>query len=360
MAAMRHQTFRMARPGFFILAVLISAWLGGVESVVEAGQPARAKRVVAYVAGFSELYKIDLVARRILAEEGIPGSPLMAATFLSLPPDGFRLYVVGARFDAPVFAYDAGSLERKAELRIPGLPPPQRFFQGRFVTEEGFQASADGKIGVTFISDLEGDFGLQFMSLPDLTPTAWRKSFAFHVGRQSYFVQDGRRLVALLQCRLIEGFPVPNTGYCLSLIDTSTGATLKVVPLPWPLKGSVSADHFIPEAAGLYVVEAGNSYWVLPQGEKTYAYISEGKVVIAEVASGRVLYRHRIPGNRSNFYAVTLTPDQRLVLVSRGIFRPKWGDSRGDILILDRASGRMRGRISLPDGATSNVVFRYE
>ena len=56
---------------------------------------------------------------------------------------------------------------------------------------------------------------------------------------------------------------------------------------------------------------------------------------------------------------MTLTPDGKRILVSRGSFRPREGES-GELTILDRASGRVRGRIRLEEGATSNVVFRYE
>lgn len=82
-------------------------------------------------------------------------------------------------------------------------------------------------------------------------------------------------------------------------------------------------------------------------------------IVVAEISTGKVLQRHQIPGGSQDANEVTLTPDGKQILLSRGSFMPKEGYS-GEFLFMDRLTGKLKKRIRLEDGATSNVVFRYE
>jgi len=316
------------------------------------------------------VYKIDVVSRRRIAEKAIPApeSGQSTGTFLWLSTDGARLYVTGDQFDIPVVAFDTATLELRATLEFPHLPPTKQF-AGRFTSQQ-LQASRDGTIGATHISDLEGGFGLQFFSMPDLRPTARVQMYAFDVGRQSAFVDNGKTFLALVPCRYASGPSIQKQGYCLLVVDPGTATMRQVLSLPSPLGGNVPAARFLPEAAGYYIVEAGKERWLVPDRDKIYTYISYDGLfgMVRDVATGRVVSKWRIPqgpydpvtkiGWLNN--EVTLTPDGKHILLSRSTGRPSEPGGSGELIVYDRGSRKPVDRIRLEGGATSNVVFRYE
>ena len=353
-----------------ITGLTVFCWIGGCNAAVATQQGSSAKHLVGYVAGFGVVYRVDVTKRRILAEVTIPApnSGLSVGTFLLLASTRERLYLTGDQFDVPVVVLDSDTLQVSAKLQVPQLSSTNRSI-GAYTTQQ-FQVSPDGTMAVTFISVLGGGYGLQFVSLPDLKPVAWLRMNAINVGRQSAFVGNGQTFAALIPCRYAEDPTLHKHIHRLLVADPRSRTIRQIFPPPSLLKESVPAARFLPEAAGYYIVDAGNERWLLPGRDQVYAHLSRGgaSAMVREVMTGRVLSRWRVPVGPRNpdtglswlNNEVSLTPDRRLVVLSRSTGRPAEPGGSGELIIHDRLSGKMQDRISLKDGATSNVVFRYE
>lgn len=320
-----------------------------------------AKRLTGYVAGVGTVYKFHVPSGRVTAEGFFGGSGMNIGRALLLSSKDSRLYVTGENFDSPLVAFDDNSMKELARLDLTkGVPPATWNRHGRFTGYE-FRESPDGSLGFVWLTDAEtGNSWLQIITLPDLIPKARIENVGvFHAGPHSSFLNDNNKLLALYSRRDVSSASTTLQQY-IGLIEARSGTILQEVILSGKLEASVPASLFVPEAKGVYVVSAGVDRWLLPARERMYAYLSADalSILVAETVSGKVLHRHKLPRGTTNTNGVTLTPDGGQLLLSRGSFRPREGEF-GELLYLDRITGRVVKRQPLIDGATSNVVFRF-
>lgn len=216
----------------------------------------KTKRLVGFVAGLGTVYKIDIAGRRVISKGLITDSWMYVARYLWLPTDKSRLYMTAEQAAVPVKALDPGSLDIAAELNLPNVPPAKPSVPGRFNGTE-FCGSGDGSSGLGTILDLDtGQYWLQLMSLPALVPNARIQGVrVFNPGPHTVALKEDGKFVTFYSRQNPSGSPERFNQY-IGIIDSQRGVILQEKLLPQNLQGNVPASQFLPEAVGLYLVQA--------------------------------------------------------------------------------------------------------
>lgn len=332
----------------FSLTVVASAsYLMGAEK-----PPSRQRSgtVYTYVGGLGAIHRINLTEKKPAQVANIQGQGKNIVTGLWMTPDGQGLYLVGEQFDNAVLRVDPHSLQVLGQLKV---GERRSKADGEF-DGDGIQGDPGGKRGVTRLFTRQHGAWLQFMDFSTFTAGPSLEGFPpLDATRQAAFSPDGGKLVTLVWRR--------GTENSLRVLDTATGATIKEVQLPWNLEGNVSVARYLGDLEGLYIVQVGTggNSWLLPDQPPLFIYREGPDAVIAKVRTGQVLRRLRIPPGRGGLTAVSMSPDGKYIAIARGDYIPRH-EMAGELTILDGFSGKLVRRVLLEDGATSNVVFRYE
>lgn len=333
---------------WFLILFCIPILSYGVLSIAKED---KGKRMVAYVGGANDFYKIDMEKYEVI--DWVRYHRYIFSQ-LAISPDGKEVYATGYGFQKPLMMLDPIKLDITREL-----------------SEEGFEETAidrlfdcEGKLspdGSRYAIDCRN--GLALIDTKRMKVIGGPKDFRNFPEYQAVFSNDSKILYAVSEVQIKKDKRVRED--YIYVINAETGETLKKIKLPrWKelkLRCETDISDFIGEKVDMNLscqkLHCSSCNLTLLKGDAIYPDFRADpyRIVLIKGNTGKPIDEFLLPEGRGGAGQLTLTPDGKRLFIGRGGYRDP-----GELTIMDVKSKKVIGRVMLDGGAESNVVFGYE